>query len=204
MPLPIFWRKPDSNNDNGNPGFLEKGGFGNDTIPILPPPTLGAKKTNSEMLDDLMQATYKSEQQGVDPPADAGTFGPSGYPDEKAGGYGKSSTRQPGFMDEEAYVALAGPPTPSVGDRRSKPVLRWLDDTKTPRQSEVPNSAQQVQFSNATAMSGPPLPALPVPWRQDPTPRQGPPLMPPEPAYRNNNRYTAATTTTQSSAAWFG
>lgn len=159
----------------------------NDTIPILPPPSEGSKKTNSEMLDTLMQATYKAES-GMDrpeQPSDSDTFG-----------------RPANFMDERAYTALAGPPTPAADGR--KPVIQWLDNTKTPRQSEVPPSARWP--NNAPAGPPPQMPPMPAAWKQDPTPRNAPMLQPPQPAFRNDNRNTAATTTTTTSAssAWFG
>lgn len=173
-----------------------------DTIPILPPPPIGTKKTNSEMMDDLMQATFKAENGAVD----ARNPQP-GVP----AAYGQ----RPGFMNETTYTALAGPPTPVAAprppvERRSKPVIQWLDNVRTPSQAPVtPGSA------NWPGPDYPPMPPPPAQARgpQGPS-QQGVPVgrppadqfMPPQPPFQKDQRYTQTTTTTSttSSNAWYG
>lgn len=181
---------------NGN--TMEK-----DTIPILPPPSYGSKKTNSEMMDQLMQATYRTESGTYDP--ETGTFGQKGGAQNEPLAVAPSpDPHRPGFLDEKAYTALAGPPTPM---NKPKPVLQWLDNIKTPRQSGVvrwpstdappipPSSTQSIAQDSRQA-------AAPQPFSKPPIPN----FLPPEPAFRNEARYTATTntTTTTGTSAWYG
>ncbi|KAK1758679.1 hypothetical protein QBC47DRAFT_148715 [Echria macrotheca] len=187
-PLPFFGRK--SNRDSA-PGMAYNGAtMEKDTIPILPPPSLGEKKTNSEMMDHLMQATFRAENGGRD-------SGPNAQP----------VPFQPGFLDETAYTALAGPPTPMMAPPpggKPKPVIQWLDNVKTPRQSGV------TRWPSADAPPIPPTKPGPMPpWQADPPSRPPmPQFKPPQPAFRNeaNARYTATTntTTTTGSDVWYG
>ncbi|KAK5656377.1 hypothetical protein OQA88_4758 [Cercophora sp. LCS_1] len=194
--LPVFNRRIDK--DDGSAMSINE----KDTIPILPPPSLGAKKTNSEMMDDLMQATFKAENGGMD---------------SRPGSYGQMAQPQPDFMNETTYTALAGPPTPVAvprpGDRRSKPVIQWLDNVRTP--SQAPSTPGSTIWP---APDYPPMPPPPAQARGPPDPfqqaQQGIPVgrppadqfMPPAPPFRNDQRYTQTTTTTatSSSEVWYG
>lgn len=199
-PLPLFRRS--SEKDDGpdmayNGNTMEK-----DTIPILPPPSFGTKKTNSEMMDHLMQATYRTESGTYDP--ETGTFG------QNAGAQNETSTPalapdpyRPGFLDEKAYTALAGPPTPM---NKPKPVLQWLDNIKTPRQSGVvrwpSTDAPPIPPSSTQSTMQDPPQVAPQPFNKPPIPN----FLPPEPAFKNEARYTTTTTTTTTSgsSAWYG
>ena len=169
-----------------------------DTIPILPPGLTAGKKTNSEMMDQLMQATFKSENGNRQSEVSTEAFG---------------NAREPGFMNETTYTALAGPPTPMgephPGERRtSKPVIQWLDGVKTPRQSGAPT----IKTSRSSFVPGPvpALPKAPAGWQpQQPDslpvgrPPQQPQFLPPQPAFQQPPRYTT-TTTTSGSDVWYG
>jgi len=199
--LPLFWRK--SGNDDYPPDI--KRDFDPDMIPILPPPNTyqEPKKTNSEMMDRLMQATFKAEN------GDRSTQG--SFPDisnravasddasqramDNVGPGFVQQARGPGFMDETAYTALAGPPTPAP----TKPVQRWLEDVKTPR------SSVGVKWPVSAV---PPMPTMQVPFQSDEMPVGKPrdeQFLPPQPAYAANNpRYTTTTTTSSSTEDfWF-
>lgn len=121
-------------------------------VPPLPPPNMPAanKKTNSEMVNDLMRAAYalESGQNYNDVESRAG-----GYYDEKAPAQTQS------YLDEKAYAALQGgkgpysplpPPMPKMATTLNpkndqgrpltngtaiNPLTRWLDGTVTPHQS---------------------------------------------------------------------
>ena len=88
------------------------------------------------------------------------------------------------FMDEKAYAALAGPPTPATAQ---KPVMRWLDGVKTPTQPNGPEI--------------PPTPAMPHNSATMPSGgARG--LQPPKPAYYG--RDTMTTETTNTDVRWYG
>ncbi|KAM7201712.1 hypothetical protein V8F33_003261 [Rhypophila sp. PSN 637] len=115
--------------------------------PALPPPQLpfANKKTNSEMVDDLMRAAYAAESGGNYNDLESR----AGYWDEK------SQAGAPAQVNEKTYKALFGngpnspmPPTaptmPFVGKPNNQgrpltnggnPMKRWLDATATPRQT---------------------------------------------------------------------
>lgn len=127
------WRFWDSNSSAGTRSTMG--------APIVPPPILPVanKKTNSEMVDALMQAAYATESGGNYNDLESRV----GYLDEKA--------PVPAQINEKTYKALFGngpnsplPPMPQMpvanGQGRSlttanNPMARWLDDTVTPRQS---------------------------------------------------------------------
>lgn len=177
-----------------------------DTAPILPPTMAIDKKTNSEMMDALMQATYKAEggysrDSAPRAPGQGGAVGVATF-GEKGG---------PGFMNETTYTALAGPPTPAVGaNGAGKPLYQWLDGVKTPRQSGAPPIRSGTDWPVSEYASGPPpaqpTPALPkatAPWQQDQVPVGRPPMpdfLPPQPAFQRDPRYTTTTTTSSQSS----
>lgn len=203
--LPLFWRK------SGNDEYPQdiKRDFDPDMIPILPPPNTyqEPKKTNSEMMDKLMQATFKAENgdrstQGTFPnisnQAVASDATSQRAMDNVGPGFvqqgGAQQARGPGFMDETAYTALAGPPTPAP----TKPVQRWLEDVKTPR------SSVGVKWPVSAV---PQMPTMQVPFQSEDVPVGKPrddQFLPPQPAYAANNRYTTTTTTSSSTEDfWF-
>ncbi|KAK1837080.1 hypothetical protein QBC39DRAFT_2910 [Podospora conica] len=207
MPMPLFWRK------SGNDDYPQdiKRDFDPDMIPILPPPNTfqQPKKTNSEMMDGLMQATYRAENgdrstQGTFPnisnQAMASDAASQRAMDNVGPGFvqqgGVQQARGPGFMDETAYTALAGPPTPVP----TKPVQRWLEDVKTPR-----SSFGGVKWPVSAV---PKMPTMQVPFQSEEVPVGKPrdeQFLPPQPSYAANNpRYTTTTATTSSTEDfWF-
>ncbi|KAM7216582.1 hypothetical protein V8F06_007993 [Rhypophila decipiens] len=120
--------------------------------PVLAPPQLpfANKKTNSEMVDQLMQAAYAAESGGNYNDLESR----AGYWDEKS--QAGAPVPHPTQVNETTYKALFGngpnspmPPTapamPFVGKPSNQgrpltnggnPMMRWLDATATPRQSE--------------------------------------------------------------------
>jgi len=158
-------------------------------VPPLPPAMLRAenKKTNSEMVDDLMRAAYAAEsgENYNDLESRAG-----GYYDEKAAAPNQN------YLDEKAYAALQGgkgpysplpPPTPKVAPVQTKknqgrpltngtttnPMTRWLDATVTPHQSKF----------------GPPPSTAGLPPDQPPSPSPWPMMPPPPQAGVDGNNY---------------
>lgn len=136
-------------------------------------------KTNTQIMDDLMKAAYAND---------------SGMNDME-GAYAPAVPKLPpqlpahpqagAFMDEKAYAALAGPPTPGTP---KKPVMKWLDEVKTPTQPNGPEI--------------PPTPDMP-PSATMPRLMPGGRLPdPPRPAYYG--RDTMTTDTTNTSVRWFG
>ncbi|KAK4449199.1 hypothetical protein QBC34DRAFT_93165 [Podospora aff. communis PSN243] len=117
--LPLFFNRSER---SSSPDMAYGGtGMEKDTAPIM----ADSKKTNSEMMDHLMQATFKAEG-GYNRDSEAGTFG------EKGGMATFGEKGGPGFMNETTYTALAGPPTPAVvPNGPGKPVAQWLDNVKT-------------------------------------------------------------------------
>ncbi|KAK0656269.1 hypothetical protein B0T16DRAFT_451863 [Cercophora newfieldiana] len=194
--LPLFSNR----SEKGSGPDMAYGGavMERDTAAILSPPTFAlSKKTNSEMMDDLMQATYKAEGGYTrDSKSEAGTFG------NKAGNMTFGEKGGPGFMNESTYTALAGPPTPAAAP--SGPVGNWLSGVKTPHQSGAPPIRDNWPVSEYG--SGPPpaqpTPSLPkagAPWQQGELPVGRPPMpdfLPPQPAFQRDPRYTTTTTTT--------
>lgn len=149
-------------------------------VPPLPPPNMPAanKKTNSEMVDDLVRAAYAAES-GTNYNDVESRVG--GYYDEKAPAPNQS------YLDEKAYAALQGgkgpysplpPPMPKMAilqvDPREDqgrpltngttghPLTRWLDATVTPHQS---------RFGPPTTAGLPPD-QPPSPWPMMPPPPQ--------------------------------
>ncbi|KAK4207307.1 hypothetical protein QBC37DRAFT_98773 [Rhypophila decipiens] len=120
--------------------------------PALAPPQLpfANKKTNSEMVDQLMQAAYAAESGGNYNDLESR----AGYWDEKS--QAGAPVPHPTQVNEKTYKALFGngpnspmPPTaptmPFVGKPSNQgrpltnggnPMMRWLDATATPRQSK--------------------------------------------------------------------
>jgi len=194
--LPLFF----SRSEKGSGPEMAYGGatMERDTAPILAPPNMAHndKKTNSEMMDALMQATFKAEG-GYNRDSEAGTFGKNGGP---------------GFMNETTYTALAGPPTPAVAPNGpGKPVSKWLDGVRTPHQSGAPTIRTDWPVSEYA--SGPP-PGQPTPgpgqtrpvapWQQDDLAVGRPPMpdfLPPQPAFQRDPRYTTTTTTTSTESS---
>ena len=211
-PLPLFWRKSEEKDDY--PPDIKRD-FDPDVIPILPPPNTfqqEPKKTDSEMMNMLMKATFKAENgdrstQGTFPNISnqAVASSDSGFSQRAVDNVGPGFVQQgavpvqraPGFMDETAYTALAGPPTPAP----TKPVQRWLEDVKTPRSSvgQVP-----VQWPVSAV---PQMPTMQVPFQAEEMPVGKPredQFLPPAPVYAQNNRYTTTTTTSSSTEDfWF-
>ncbi len=91
------------------------------------------------------------------------------------------------FMDEKAYAALAGAPTPATLALPVKPVMRWLDGVKTPTQPdgpEIPPTPDMRASAAMPMMSGGRVPE------------------PPKTAYFG--RDTMTTDTTNTSVRWYG
>lgn len=154
----------------------------------LVPPAFpaGNGKTNTKIMDDLMKAAYDAEN-GNDREY-SGAFGPDKkYPPQLP------PPQQAAFMDEKAYVALAGQLTPRTP---KKPVSQWLDNVKTPRQSQGPAFPPSPSFPPDADMA-------PIPNNPDAIPGTitGPRLQPPRPVY---GRDTMTTDTTNTSVRWYG
>lgn len=96
------------------------------------------------------------------------------------------------FMDEKAYAALAGPPTPRVS-KEKKPVMKWLDEVKTPTQPNGPEMPLTPELPPSAT-----LPRMPAggPGGDGRVPD------PPRPAYYG--RDTMTTDTTNTSVRWYG
>jgi hypothetical protein len=142
-------------------------------------------------MDDLMKAAYATEN-GANDMEGVGAYAPKPPPPQLPPPPQHQHQHQHQhqqeevsvFMDEKAYAALAGPPTPASPQR--KPVMRWLDGVKTPTQPNGPEI--------------PPTPAMP----QSATMPSGGgrAVEPPKPAYYG--RDTMTTDTTNTSVRWFG
>lgn len=104
--------------------------------PVIPAPHLPVanKKTNSEMVDELMRAAYAAESGGNYNDLESR----AGYLDEKA--------PVPAQVNEQTYKALFGngpnsPMPPAVNNQGRRPanggngMMRWLDGTVTPHES---------------------------------------------------------------------
>lgn len=120
-----------------------------------------SSKTNTKIMDNLMTAAYA---------ADNGRNDMEGT-----------------FMDEKAYAALAGPPTP----QGSKPVVEWLDDVRSPTQPDGPEMPPPPEVPPSATL---PRPGLPISSGRIPAP--------PRPAYYG--RDTMTTDTTNTSVRWYG
>ncbi|OIW34689.1 hypothetical protein CONLIGDRAFT_675654 [Coniochaeta ligniaria NRRL 30616] len=171
-------------------------------------------KTDSEMLDELVQATYaaeggagmtdeKSRRRLTDDlesqsPPSPGSFLDENFIDAKS--YAKLEgpwpLRNPAKVSAGAAAAAAAPKTPG-------PVARWLDGILTPRQSTaaapppalVPGGGQMTTRWQ-------PEPPLPV---AKPQGSSWPPLEKPTPAFAkgsSRDRRMTQTTTTSSSVVW--
>lgn len=141
------------------------------TPPPLPVPKFNPK-TNSEMIDDLVQASYAAEN--GNPPDH--THNHNRQSDLES----QSTTHWPpspgSFINEKAYNALEGPwppyapPTPAKLKRSSKPpaVTRWLDGILTPRQSvtlktiPLPQGTMQGTKWQESVLPGLPPPPVPA------------------------------------------
>ncbi|KAK4156774.1 hypothetical protein C8A00DRAFT_12350 [Chaetomidium leptoderma] len=186
----LLWRK--RRRDSGLPFFPQTRFRLKDDDESHPPSVTGplpghvggpnAAKTNIQIMDDLMKAAYA---------ADNGT-------NSMEGAYAPALPKLPPqlpqhqqtrvFLDEKAYFALAGPDAPATP---KKPVMRWLDDVRTPTQPNGPEI--------------PPSPAMPpsatMP-RMVPGGGGGRVPDPPQPAYFG--RDTMTTDTTNTSVRWYG
>ncbi|KAH6854820.1 hypothetical protein B0I37DRAFT_363108 [Chaetomium sp. MPI-CAGE-AT-0009] len=140
-----------------------------------------AAKTNTQIMDDLMKAAYAANNGGNDMES---AYAPP--PKQQTANL---------FMDEKAYMTLAGPPTPapapppippSPTPTAQKPVMRWLDEVRTPTQPNGPEI--------------PPTPLMP-PSATMPS-AGGRAVDPPKPAYYG--RDTMTTDTTATSVRWYG
>ena len=137
-----------------------------------------AAKTNTQIMDDLMKAAYNAENGMND--MESGTWPavakePPQIAAEKQGS---------AFMDEKAYAALAGPGAPKTP---VKPVMRWLDDVRTPTQPngpEIPPTPDMRGSLGLPMMSGGRVPEAP------------------KTAYFG--RDTMTTDTTNTSVRWYG
>ncbi|KAK3897843.1 hypothetical protein C8A05DRAFT_38580 [Staphylotrichum tortipilum] len=160
-------------------------------------------KTNTQIMDELMKAAYATDNgfndmEGGYAPLSASKQHPlqqqpplqsmiSAAPQLPARQQASSF-----FMDEKAYAALAGPLTPRES-KQKKPVMKWLDEVKTPTQ---PNGPEM-----------PPTPELPPSATLPRMPAGGPGgdsriPDPPRPAYYG--RDTMTTDTTNTSVRWYG
>jgi hypothetical protein len=118
--------------------------------------------------------------------------------DDMEGAFAPAVSKQPrqfpaqqqtsAFMDEKAYAALAGAPTPGSPALPIKPVMRWLDGVKTPTQPDGPEIPPMPDM-RASATSMPRLTGGGLPE-------------PPGTAYFG--RDTMTTDTTNSSVRWYG
>jgi hypothetical protein len=138
-------------------------------------------------MDDLMKAAYATndgtnDMQGAYAPP-VPKLPPQLPPQDHEHEHGAVGL---GFMDEKAYAALAGPPTPATPQ---KPVMRWLDEVKPP---SMPNGPEI-----------PPTPEMPTSARTSRVMVSGGRVPePPKPAYYG--RDTMTTDTTNTSVRWYG
>ena len=135
-------------------------------------------KTNTQIMDDLMKAAYGAENGTND--MESGVW-PAASKDPPQLPAGKQTSA---FMDEKAYAALAGPGAPPTP---AKPVMRWLDDVRTPTQPngpEIPPTPDMRGSVGLPMMSGGGVPE------------------PPKTAYFG--RDTMTTDTTNTSVRWYG
>ncbi|KAL2168362.1 hypothetical protein VTG60DRAFT_7340 [Thermothelomyces hinnuleus] len=155
-----------------------------------------AAKTNSQIMDDLMKAAYaadngKNDMAGAYAPPAEPKLPPQQFQQQQQQSYQQQQPYQEQryqevnvYMDEKAYMALAGPPTPRSN---MKPVMQWLEGVKTPTQPNGPEI--------------PPTPAMPHNSATMPSGgTRG--LQQPKPAYYG--RETMTTETTNTTARWFG
>ena len=165
-----------------------------------------AAKTNTQIMDDLMKAAYATNNGENDM---QGAYLPY-RPEQQQ----QQQQQQPSgaFMDEKAYISLAGPPTPtpatappparalppmappSPTPTAQKPVMRWLDEVRTPTQPNGPEIPPTPAMPQSATMMPPPVATMPS--------GGGRPLDPPRPAYYG--RDTMTTDTTGTSVRWFG
>ncbi|KAK0737425.1 hypothetical protein B0T21DRAFT_383401 [Apiosordaria backusii] len=139
-------------------------------------PGKGGDKTNTAIIDDMMKAAYAAENGSNDM--------------EYYGGYPREQKEvHPNFLDEKAYVALAGHLTPRTP---KKPVSTWLGGIVTPRQSQGPVFPPSPMYSEAER---PPMPTT-IPGTM-----AVPKLEPPPPIA---SRQTMTTDTTSTSVRWYG
>ncbi|KAL2133868.1 hypothetical protein VTI74DRAFT_1540 [Chaetomium olivicolor] len=179
--LPFFpqkrWRLGDS--DDGKSHTPAIGG------PL--PGKVGAPapvKTNTQIMDDLMKAAYavdggESISDVLAPAPTVPRLPPQLPPPQQ----------QNVFIDEKAYAALAGPPTPG---EPKKPVMKWLNEVKTPTQPNGPEIPPTPEMPSSATM-----PRLPNESRGG-----GRVPEPPGPAYFG--RDTMTTDTTNTSVRWYG
>ncbi|AEO54591.1 hypothetical protein MYCTH_2297305 [Thermothelomyces thermophilus ATCC 42464] len=203
----LLWRK--HRRDRGLPFFSQARLRLRDDDDAPPPPAVtgplpgrlggpNAAKTNTQIMDDLMKAAYAADNGKNDM---AGAYAPPAEPKLPPQQFQKQQQQQQShqqqqpyqeqrhqevnvYMDEKAYMALAGPPTPGS---TMKPVMQWLEGVKTPTQPNGPEI--------------PPTPAMPHNSATMPSGgTRG--LQQPKPAYYG--RETMTTETTNTTARWFG
>jgi hypothetical protein len=138
-------------------------------------------------MDDLMKAAYAADNNGTNnmegayyAPAAASKVSP--VPQLPPPQQQDSSEV---FMDEKAYAALERPATPG---EPKKPVMKWLNEVKTPTQPNGPEI--------------PPTPEMPPSATMPRLTYGGRVPEPPRPAYYG--RDTMTTDTTGTSVRWYG
>ncbi|KAK4236025.1 hypothetical protein C8A03DRAFT_36103 [Achaetomium macrosporum] len=193
----LLWRK--RRRDRGLPFFPEKrfrlgDDDGESHAPSIGGPLPGRVgghdhvKTNTQIMDELMRAAYSAENGTNDM---EGAFAPAKQPPPQ------QQQQTSAFMDEKAYVALAGPPTPapvhvSVPPQQ-KPLMKWLSEIKTPTQPNGPGIPPSPEMPPSATL---PRPGLPNDAGGGRVPE------PPRPAYFG--RDTMTTETTNTSVRWYG
>ncbi|KAK3311002.1 uncharacterized protein B0T15DRAFT_489638 [Chaetomium strumarium] len=190
----LLWRK--RRRDRGLPFFPEKrfrlrdddGGSNAPSIGGPLPGRVGGQdhvKTNSQIMDELMRAAYSADNGTNDM---EGAFAPTKLPQQQ------QQQQTNAFMDEKAYVALAGPPIPAPPPVAvSVPVTQWLSEVKTPTQPNGPEMPPTPQMPPSATLPRPGLPHLAGGGRVP---------EPPRPAYFG--RDTMTTETTNTTARWYG
>jgi hypothetical protein len=132
-----------------------------------------------------MRAAYSAENGTNDM---EGAFAPTKQPPQH------QQEQTSAFMDEKAYVALAGPPIPPPPPAAvSAPVSQWLSEVKTPTQPNGPEIPPTPQMPPSATLPRPGLPHLAGGGRVPD---------PPMPAYFG--RDTMTTETTNTTARWYG
>jgi hypothetical protein len=213
-----YLRHPDSRKDSGTSGTTWPSPWKSNlwgAVSNGPRSTMSGfrktnAKTNSEMVDELVQASYAAE---------------GGYiPTEKSRRHQtrdlESQPPSPGsfldenFLNEKSYAKLEGPwpfrkgaapkASAAVGPKTPGPVARWLDGIRTPRQSTataIPPALVPGMGQMATRWQ----PEPPLPGSKPQVVGGIAPLQPPAPAFaKGSARDTRMTETTTTSSSMGG
>jgi hypothetical protein len=204
----MLWRK--RRRDRGLPFFPQTRFRLKDDDESRPPSVTGPlpgkvggqnqAKTNTQILDDLMKAAYAADNGGTND-MEGAYYAPAAAPKlpspppqlpplhqhqpRQSPSEANHDHEVEVFMDEKAYAALERPPTPG---EPKKPVIKWLNEVKTPTQPNGPEI--------------PPTPEMPPSATMPRLTYGGRVPEPPKPAYYG--RDTMTTDTTGTSVRWYG